>query len=175
MITVVVLGRENENTAKAICRILEKFGGAYFLSGDSIQDYSAITPSFLVFNTDTVNELPDGSNILLLCDGVQNVKISKSCRFDRMIADCARENIAKDGVVTVGMRRQNDVSISSVEADSVHIAVQKLIKTLSGKEILPCEFSVACGADLDKNALLYAFTLLLLTERADTAVLTLRL
>ncbi len=87
MITVVVPGSENENCAKELCCILEKFGGALFASKDSVLDFSAAFPAFLVFNTDTVRSVTTRHRLLLLPGNTQSGKIAKDCRFDRIIAD----------------------------------------------------------------------------------------
>lgn len=175
MITVVISGRENEALAMDICRILEKFGGACLVSKDSVQVYFAIAPNFLLFHTDSVRALPEKNTVLLQTDMHSIKSIAENCRFDCIITECAEKETLMPQAITVGMCAQNDIGISSTESSCIHIAVQNTIHTLSGKEILPCEFSVLVSENTSRSALLYAFTLLLLTEKADMDTLTLKL
>ena len=63
MITVIVPNSENETLIKEICCILEKFGGACFVSQNSVQDFFAVSPSFLFFLTDTVCTVPSKNTV----------------------------------------------------------------------------------------------------------------
>lgn len=175
MITVIVPNSENETLIKEICCILEKFGGACFVSQNSVQDFFAVSPSFLFFLTDTVCTVPSKNTVLLHTDTDADIKLPKNCRFERIITDYTENKIQKSKVISVGMRRQNDISISSTESGNMHIAVQNTVYTLSGKEILPCEFSVLGNTTAQHNAILYAFTLLLLAEKTDTETLIIKL
>lgn len=173
MITVVMPGRQNEVLAMDICRILEKFGGACLVSHDRVQAYFAITPSFLIFSTDTVRALPEKNTILLQTD--TNITAETHCKFDCVITERTEQVFRTPQVITVGMGAQNDIGISSTESGNMHIAVQNTVHTLSGKEILPCEFSLLGGRQMQPNTLLYAFTLLLLAEKANADTLTVKL
>lgn len=175
MITVIVPNSKNETLAKEICCILEKFGGACLVSPNSVQDFFAVSPSFLLFLTDTVCAVPEKNTVLLHTDADTDIKIPESCRFDRIITEYTESDIRKADVISVGMCRQNDISISSMESGHMHIAVQNTVRTLFGKQILPCEFSVLGKTDVQHSVILYAFTLLLLSEKADTEALTIKL
>lgn len=175
MITVVISGQENASLAVEICRILEKFGGACLVSQDSVQAYFAISPSFLLFHTDTVRALPEKDTVFLQTDTKTALKLSKDCRVQCVITECPTEATCAPQTVTVGMGRQNDIGISSTESGHLHIAVQNTVHTLAGKSILPCEFTVLGGEDVPHSALLYAFTLLLLSEKIDHDLLTVKL
>lgn len=174
MITVVVPGSENEKHAKELCCILEKFGGALFASADSVLDFSAAAPAFLVFSTDTVRTITTRHKLLLLCANTTNSKISKSCKFDRIIADGFNLAHNCDGLLTVGTGRNNAVSIASADADTLHISVQEIVHTLDGAEILPCEFSVYFQ-NVSARTALYAFSVLLLAGKADPGKLQIQL
>lgn len=174
MITVVVPGSENEICAKELCCILEKFGGALFASKDSVLDFSAASPAFLVFNTDTVRSVTTRRRILLLPGNTQSGKIAKACRFDRIIADGLSQESHDDRFLTVGTGRNNCISIASADRDTLHISVQEILHTLDGAEILPCEFSVQFHETGARTAL-YAFTILLLSGKADTGKLQIQL
>lgn len=175
MITAVVIGRENAELARALCQMLEKFGGAFFLSPDSIVDYCAITPEFLIFNTDFVGELTCTYSILLL--GGQNAQqvVSDGGRFDCVISDGTQSTFGGSPVLSVGMRQDCDISIASMENNTYSISVQRPLRTLDGEEILPCEFCVECGQSRTPQAVLYAFTLLLLSGKADMQTLKMKL
>lgn len=175
MITVVLSGRDVESLAAEICRILEKFGGACLVSHDSVQAYFAIAPSFLLFHADTVRALPEKNTVFLQTDATCEPKIEKNCKFDCIITESTSEMHCATQVVTVGMGRQNDIGISSTESGHLHIAVQNTVHTLAGKEILPCEFSVLGAENFAHSALLYAFALLLLAEKIDHDLLTVKL
>ncbi len=175
MITVVIPKQKNKIPAEEICRILEKFGGACLITKNSVQDFFAVSPSFLLFLTDTVCAVPEKNTVLLLADTDTDIKISDSCRFTCVITEGMPKEAYNGKTVTVGMGRQNDIGISSTESGHMHIAVQNAVRTLTGKEILPCEFSVLGSTQAPYSAVLYAFTLLLLTEKADTEALTVRL
>lgn len=174
MITVVVPGSENENCAKELCCILEKFGGALFASKDSVLDFSAASPAFLVFNTDTVRSVTTQRRLLLLPGNTQNGKIAKNCEFDRIIADGLSQDGRDDRFLTVGTGRNNCISIASADRDTLHISVQEILHTLDGAEILPCEFSVQFH-EVSARTALYAFTILLLAGKADTGKLQIQL
>lgn len=174
MITVVVPGSENENCAKELCCILEKFGGALFASKDSVLDFSAASPAFLVFNSDTVRSVTTRHRLLLLPGNTQSGKIAKSCQFDRIIADGLSKSRGDDRFLTVGTGRNNCVSIASADRDTLQISVQEILHTLDGAEILPCEFSVQLHETAPRTAL-YAFTILLLAGKADTGKLQIQL
>lgn len=175
MITVVLSGRNVESLAAEICRILEKFGGACLVSRDSVQAYFAIAPSFLLFHADTVRALPERNTVFLQTDVTCEPKVEKNCKFDCIITESTSEKHCAAQVVTVGMGRQNDIGISSTESGHLHIAVQNTVHTLAGKEILPCEFSVLGAENFAHSALLYAFALLLLAEKIDHDLLTVKL
>lgn len=174
MMTVVISGQENAPLAVEICRILEKFGGACLVSHGSVQAFYAISPSFLLFHTDTVRALPEKDTVFLQTDATVPM-LSGSCRFRWAIAEGGAEPSCAAETITVGMGRQSDVGISSTESGHLHIAVQNAVHTRTGKEILPCEFTVLGGESLPHDALLYAFTLLLLSEKADADALTVKL
>ena len=174
MITVVVPGSENEKCAKELCCILEKFGGALFASKDSVLDFSAAFPTFLVFNTDTVRSVTTRHRLLLLPGNTQSGKIAKDCRFDRIIADGLSKSVCDDRFLTVGTGRNNCISIASADRDTLHISVQEILHTLDGAEILPCEFSVQFQ-EVSARTALYAFTVLLLAGKADTGKLQIQL
>lgn len=175
MITVVLSGRNIESLAAEICRILEKFGGACLVSHDSVQAYFAIAPSFLLFHADTVRALPEKNTVFLQTDATCEPKVETNCKFDCIITESTSEMHCAAQVVTVGMGRQNDIGISSTESGHLHIAVQNTVHTLAGKEILPCEFSVLGAENFAHSALLYAFALLLLAEKIDHDLLTVKL
>lgn len=175
MITVVLSGRNIESLAAEICRILEKFGGACLVSHDSVQAYFAIAPSFLLFHADTVRALPEKNTVFLQTDATCEPKVEKNCKFDCIITESTSEKHRAAHVVTVGMGRQNDIGISSTESGHLHIAVQNTVHTLAGKEILPCEYSVLGAENFAHSALLYAFALLLLAEKIDHDLLTVKL
>lgn len=175
MITVVLSGRDVESLAAEICRILEKFGGACLVSHDSVQAYFAIAPSFLLFHADTVRALPEKNTVFLQTDATFEPKIEKNCKFDCIITESTSEKHCAAQIITVGMGRQNDIGISSTESGHLHIAVQNTVHTLAGKEILPCEFSVLGAENFAHSALLYAFALLLLAEKIDHDLLTVKL
>lgn len=174
MITVVVPGSENENCAKELCCILEKFGGALFASKDSVLDFSAASPAFLVFNTNTVRSVTTRRRLLLLPGNTPNGKIEKNCQFDRIIADGLSQDSCDERFLTVGTARNNCISIASADRDTLHISVQEILHTLDGAEILPCEFSVQFREVTPRTAL-YAFTILLLAGKADTGKLQIQL
>ncbi len=174
MITAVVGGAENAVCAKELCRILEKFGGAFFVSQNCVLDYSAIAPEFLVFNTDVVREISSQYTVLLLGEHTAHMHIGKGCRFDRVIAEGRQEKIPHENIISVGMRQSNLISIASVENGTYSISVQKTIRAFDGREILPCEFSVICQKAFAPQTVLFAFTLLLLSGKADTAKLKLK-
>ena len=174
MITVVVPGSENENCAKELCCILEKFGGALFASKDSVLDFSAAFPAFFVFNTDTVRSVTTRHRLLLLPGNTKSGKIAKDCRFDRIIADGLSKSVCDDRFLTVGTGRNNCISIASADRDTLQISVQDILHTLDGAEILPCEFSVQFHEASARTAL-YAFTVLLLAGKADISKLQLQL
>lgn len=175
MITVVLSGRNVESLAAEICRILEKFGGACLVSHDGVQAYFAIAPSFLLFHADTVRALPEKNTVFLQTDATCEPKVETNCKFDCIITESTSEMHCAAQVVTVGMGRQNDIGISSTESGHLHIAVQNTVHTLAGKEILPCEFSVLGAENFAHSALLYAFALLLLAEKIDHDLLTVKL
>lgn len=174
MITVVVPGFENEKCAKELCCILEKFGGALFASQDSILDFSAVTPAFLVFNTDVVRNITTRHRLLLLPGNTGSNKIAMNCKFDRVIADGLAQSNPYDRLLTVGTGQSNSISIASADAGVLHISVQEILHTLDGAEILPCEFSVQYH-DADARTALYAFTILLLAGKADPGKLQIQL
>lgn len=174
MITVVVPGSENEKCAKELCCILEKFGGALFASKDSVLDFSAASPAFLVFNTDTVRSVTTRHRLLLLPGNTQSGKIAKNCEFDRIIADGLLQDSRDERFLTVGTGRNNCISIASADRDTLHISVQEILHTLDGAEILPCEFSVQFQ-EVSARTALYAFTVLLLAGKADTGKLQIQL
>ena len=174
MITVVVPGSENENCAKELCCILEKFGGALFASKDSVLDFSAASPAFLVFNTDTVRSVTLRHRLLLLPGTTQSGTSAQNCEFDRIIADGLSKDRSDDRFLTVGTGRNNCISIASADRDTLHISVQEILHTLDGAEILPCEFSVQFQ-EVSARTALYAFTVLLLAGKADTGKLQIQL
>lgn len=175
MITAVVVGRENAEFSRTLCQMLEKFGGAFFLSPDSIVDYCAITPEFLIFNTDFVEELTCTYSVLLLVGQSASHAVSEGCRFDCVISDGTQSTFGGSPVLSVGMRQDCHISIASMENNTYSISVQKPLRTLDGKEILPCEFCVECGQNSTPQAVLYAFTLLLLSDKADMKTLKMKL
>lgn len=153
---------------------MEKFGGALFASKDSVLDFSAASPAFLVFNTDTVRSVTTRHRLLLLPGTTQSGKIAKDCRFDRIIADGLSQNGRDDRFLTVGTGRNNCISIASADRDTLQISVQEILHTLDGGEILPCEFSVQFQ-EVSARTALYAFTVLLLAGKADTGKLQIQL
>lgn len=153
---------------------MEKFGGALFASKDSVLDFSAASPAFLVFNTDTVRSVTTRHRLLLLPGTTQSGKIAKDCRFDRIIADGLSQNGRNDRFLTVGTGRNNCISIASADRDTLQISVQEILHTLDGAEILPCEFSVQFQ-EVSARTALYAFTVLLLAGKADTGKLQIQL
>lgn len=175
MITVVVPGKENEACAKALCRILEKFGGAFFLSEDSALEYAAVTPAFLVFNTASVRAVSSEASILLVGARMHPAQVSKQCRFDRIIADNPGAVHENEQLLSVGMSQNNTISIASVEQNTLHISVQAIVRALDGSEILPCEFSVQMTQAYGVRTALYAFCILLLSGKADAANLKIKL
>lgn len=174
MITVVVPGSENEKCAKELCCILEKFGGALFASKDSVLDFSAATPAFLVFSTNTIRSITTRRKLLLLSENSRSSKIAKGCNFDRIIADGLSQDSRDERLLTVGTGRNNCISIASADRDTLHISVQEILRTLDGAEILPCEFSVQFH-DVAPRTALYAFSILLLAGKADPGKLQIQL
>lgn len=175
MITAVVIGRENALLSRTLCQMLEKFGGACFLSPDCIVDCCAITPEFLIFNTDFIKELTCVYSVLLLAGQEAHSAAARDCRFDCVISDGTQSTFGGSPVLSVGMRQDCDISIASMENNTYSISVQKPLRTLDGEEILPCEFCVECGQSRTPQAVLYAFTLLLLSGKADMQTLKMKL
>lgn len=175
MITAVVVGKENADFARTLCQMCEKFGGAFFLSPECILDYCAIAPEFLILNTDFVREITCAHSVLLLGGLDARSHVGKDCRFDCMIADSEQVSIGQTPMLSVGMRQDCHISIASMENNTYSISVQKPLRTLDGKEILPCEFCVECAERYAPQPVLYAFTLLLLAGKADTVSLKVRL
>lgn len=174
MTTVVTT--ESAQNAKELCRIFEKFGGAFFLSQDSVLDFSAVPPEFLVFRTDNVREIPTENTILLL-DGSANMpRVVPSNRFDRILVFEPSGSIeTPDNMLSVGLSRHSTISIASAESNTLHISVQSVVRTLGGTQILPCEYSVTLSRPVDSRTALYAFSVLLLCGKTDAKTLKLRL
>lgn len=143
-------------------------------SKDSVLDFSAASPAFLVFNTDTIRSVTTRRRLLLLPGNTQSGKIAKNCRFDRIIADGLSKDRSDDRFLTVGTGRNNCISIASADRDTLQISVQEILHTLDGAEILPCEFSVQFQ-EVSARTALYAFTVLLLAGKADTGKLQIQL
>lgn len=175
MITAVVIGKENADFACALCQMLEKFGGALFLSPDCILDYSAIAPDFLIFNTEHVEKITSSHSVLLLGAQDAPTHIAKSCRFDCVITDGGQNPFGESPILSVGMRQDSHISIASMEQNAYSVSIQKPLRTLDGKEILPCEFCVECAGSSTPQTMLYAFTLLLLAGKADMTTLKIKL
>lgn len=174
MTTVVTT--ESVQNAKELCRIFENFGGAFFLSKDSVLDFSAVPPEFLVFCTDNIREIPAEKTILLSDGSASLPRVVPSNRFDRILVFEPTENIeTTENMLSVGLSRHSTISIASAESNMLHISVQSIVRTLDGAQILPCEYSVTLSRPFDSRTALYAFSVLLLCGKTDAKSLKLRL
>ncbi|MGN0571339.1 MAG: hypothetical protein ACI4K9_04085 [Candidatus Fimenecus sp.] len=175
MVTVVFPGAENKACAKAVCAILERFGGAIFADETEISDFAPVASVFFVYNGERTKTVPKKMSVLLITD-----KNSENIQFDctpfayRILdADTVLKSVPNS--ITVGMGKDSDISVSSIEDTHLQICIQRPLKTFSGKEVLPCEFSVSYSEKQDIKTILFAFTVLLLCDKADTEKLTIQL
>lgn len=175
MVTIVFPGRENKACAKALCAILERFGGAVFADETEISDYAPVASQYFVCNANRLCRVPMRESVLLLTDTKHIPKMLSEMNFGRVVADSDSTPCTTENAVIVGMRKDSQITVSSVDSDRLQICVQKALKTFSGKEILPCEFSVACTANTDLKTALFAFAVLLLSDKADTVTLKMKL
>lgn len=171
-----VITTVSAQNAKELCRIFEKFGGAFFLSKNSVLDYTAVSPDFLVFCTEDVQAIPSEKTVLL-CDGSEKqLHLSAPCRFDRIVLYEPEQTEAQtENILSVGMSSHNAISIASSESNEMHISIQSVIKTLDGTQILPCEYSVILSEPFSSQTVLFAFAVLLLSGKTDAKSLKLRL
>lgn len=173
MVTVVFPGAENKACAKAVCAALERFGGAIFADGTEISDFAPVASVFFVYNGNGVHAVPPKASILLL-SGKNSAHIHcRRASFTYQILDADTVAADSPNSISVGMGKDSQISISSASDTKLQICIQKPLKTFSGKEILPCEFSVRRPQKQDIKTVLFAFTVVLLCDKADTDKLTL--
>lgn len=175
MVTIVFPGRENKACAKALCAILERFGGAVYADETEISDYAPVASQYFVCNAKRFCRVPTRESVLLLTDTKHAPKALQKSPFGRVVADADITPRPTGSAVLVGMRKDSQITVSSVESDRLQICIQKALTTFSGREILPCEFSVVRTANTDLKTALFAFAVLLLSDKADTATLKMKL
>lgn len=168
-------GAENKPCAKALCAVLERFGGAIFADETEISDFAPVASVYFVCNGKQIKAVPPRESVLLLTDDKFRRTLCTENTFRYIItdADAVTQNIPNS--ITVGMRKDSQISVSSVEDAHLQICIQRPLQTFSGKEILPCEFAVTCAVTQDMKTALFAFTVLLLSDKADTEKLTIQL
>lgn len=175
MVTVVFPGAENKSCAKKICAILERFGGAIFANETEITDFAPVASVFFVYNGEGIKSVPQKESILLIT-GKDSKKLQADCApFGYRILDADTVSKTDPQSITVGMGKDSQISVSSATSTHLQICIQKPLKTLSGKEVLPCEFSVTCAEHQDIKTVLFAFAVLLLCDKADTEKLTIQI
>ncbi|MGN0520589.1 MAG: hypothetical protein ACI4LB_07590 [Candidatus Fimenecus sp.] len=175
MVTVVFPGAENKACAKEICAILERFGGAIFADETEISDFAPVASVFFVCNGQGVKSVPPKESVLLITDKNIGKAQADGLPFAYRILDTDTVLESIPNSITVGMGKGSQISISSATGTHLQICIQKPLTTFSGKEILPCEFSVTCSEKQDIKTVLFAFAVLLLSDKADTEKLTMQI
>lgn len=175
MVTVVLPGKENKACAKALCAVLERFGGAVFADETEISDFAPVASVYFVCNGKQIKAVPPRESVFVLTGDKFRCTLQKENVFRYIIADADALTDAPQNSITVGMGKDSQISVSSVEDTHLQICIQRPLQTFSGKEILPCEFSVTRTAETDIKTALFAFTVLLLSDKADTEKLTVQL
>ena len=175
MVTVVFPGAENKACAKEMCAILERFGGAIFADETEITDFAPVASVFFVCNGEGIKSVPPKESILLIA-GKDSKKLQMNCTpFAYRILDTDTVSESVPNSITVGMGKTCQISVSSATRTHLQICIQKPLKTFSGKEVLPCEFSVTFAEHQDIKTVLFAFAVLLLFDKADTEKLTIQI
>ncbi len=174
MVTVVLPGEENKRCAKALCTVLERYGGAVFADESEISDFAPVASVFFVCNGKQIKAVPRAS-VLLLTDEKFQTNILQNGAYRYIVADADTVLCTIPNSITVGMGKESLISVSSIEDSHLQICIQRPVKTFSGKEILPCEFSVYCAEKQDVKTVLFAFAVLLLSDKADTEKLTVQI
>lgn len=175
MVTVVFPGAENKACAKAVCAALERFGGAIFADGTEISDFAPVASVFFVYNGESIKSVPKRESVLLLTEDAPKTSSAVQNEFAYVLTSAPSADIAKKSCLSVGMGKDCDISVSSIEGMHLQICLQRTLKTFSGKEILPCEFSVQCKEKMDLKPALFAFSVLLLCDKANTKELKIQL
>lgn len=175
MVTVVFPGAKNKTNAKAVCAALEHFGGAIFADGTEITDFAPVASVFFVYNGECIKSVPKRESVLLLTEDAPKTPLAVQKSFAYVLTSGPDPDASQNSCLSVGMGKDCDISVSSVEDMHLQICLQRPLKTFSGKEILPCEFSVQCKEKIDLETALFAFSVLLLCDKADTKSLKIQL
>lgn len=172
---MVLKGAKNKACAKGVCAVLERFGGAIFADETEISDFAPVASTFFVYNGECIKSVPKRESVLLLTEDAPKTPFAVRKSFAYVLTNAPCADVSEKNCLSVGMGKDCDISVSSVEDMHLQICLQRTLKTFSGREILPCEFSVQCKEKIDLKTALFAFSVLLLCDKADTKKLKIQL
>ena len=176
MINLIVLGNsDGSSLANAIYQILRpSFQVAYIREGGKVSG-CAESPDFLLLECDRIHT-GNGAHSIILC------KPRFAIPFDRCAVSedgavgvlqtenrNAAEMMSRWGIpaVSCGMSVTDTVTLSSIDADSAMVCLQRNIPTLDGGSIEPFEIPLRLSRPIDRYALMCAVSLLLISGNAS--------
>lgn len=168
MITVFFSEPENTSCAKKLTALLSRFGGALYTDGKSVLDFAPISSTYFI-SSSGCRPTAKSSAAFLLTDAACAAPLPvQDYRYILLNTDRAPQT---DSCITVGLGSHRDITVSSLESRQMQVCLQRSLRTVGGKEIFPCEFTVQHPENADRQAVLYAVAILLLTDQTDTELL----
>lgn len=166
MIKVILYGEKNDaSLTLPLCRALSHNGGVLYIGEACVCEYSAVSPDFVVFETDTLENFTADKTIFIFKSSHNAApKISPS---DRAIIICDNDdNIKTDvPVITCGNGISDSISLSSHSDGKAVIEVRKAVTLFSGNDLEKSEFCAVTGTKLDGYLLLAICATLILSEK----------
>lgn len=169
MTKIIIIGDKDNEMSKRLCQLLEKYGGVLFVCNNEIIDYSIIKADFLIISCIEPDTVYIENSIIIFCEKYD--KATKSSHFAKnnvCIYSEEQMNYSYENEIVIGHKKESDVMISSVDENAVTVSVNKPLKKLGGKDILPCEIKVYIRNEIiNTNEITVYIVILLLIDKLN--------
>lgn len=180
MIPLVLLGSlSDRRVGQALKDLFSRRVSFLHICGSKL-DLSGTVPDFLIYETDTLEQLPVPSGILICKEtsrqpGISLCHVEEPEPFQTFLGILSSEDTAgaqlfsqmKLTTITCGLSGKDSLTLSSITSDSAVICLQRTIRSLSGQEIDPGEIPVTLTRPIDRYSLLAAVAVALLSQRRE--------
>ncbi|HZJ78069.1 MAG TPA: hypothetical protein VFD52_04665 [Clostridia bacterium] len=172
MVKVILFGDKNDTSLTLpLCRCLERHGGVFYISDGCISEYSNTSPSFIVIESDSIENFNAEGSIFILKSPKSVKKILALNSENNYVVteyskalDTIRE-ASNIPIIRCSSGNMGDVTLSSLNESSACVGIEHSITTLLGKKLEPCEFKVDLGSDICGYPLLAVCCVLILSEK----------
>lgn len=170
MIKVVLFGDRNDTSLTLpLCRCLERYGGVLYLGAGCIAEYSSQNSEFVLIETDCIENCNVENSIFILKSPELLSEMGFLPNEMNYIISEFNDNIravpAKNSLILCSTGSKGDILLSSLNQTSACISVQHCLKTLSGRQLDPCEFKVGMDTEIIGYPLLAICCVLILSEK----------